>query len=125
MSIKNTEFRPWGSFTLFALNEKCTVKILKVKEQLSLQSHKNREEFWHVIDGKVEVLKGPVTENIDELEANLASSILTSGESIIIPKNTAHTLKNLNVKSSRVLEISYGRFDESDEIRYKDLYGRS
>jgi len=56
MSIKNTEFRPWGSFTLFALNEKCTVKILKVKEQLSLQSHKNREEFWHVIDGKVEVL---------------------------------------------------------------------
>ena len=45
--------RPWGNFRQFTKDDKSTIKIITVKpnETLSLQSHKNRSEFWHIISG--------------------------------------------------------------------------
>ena len=47
------EQRPWGNFERFTLNEKTTVKIITVNagEELSLQKHNNRTEFWKIISG--------------------------------------------------------------------------
>ena len=44
--------KPWGFFHQFTHNELSTVKILTVNahQQLSLQSHRNREELWIFID---------------------------------------------------------------------------
>ena len=44
-------------------------------------------------------------------------------EEIWIPRNSTHriTAKDKRVK---VLEISFGTFDEDDVIRYEDKYGR-
>ena len=44
----NSIKKPWGNFETFALNQKCTVKIITVKKNgiLSLQKHKFREELW-------------------------------------------------------------------------------
>lgn len=120
-----TETRPWGKFTLFAHNKKCTVKILDVKEKLSLQSHENRTEFWYVIDGHVKIYKGPIKETLDKILDHLNEFELGKGQSTIISRRQVHAIENLNASSSRVLEISYGDFRENDEIRYMDKYGRS
>jgi mannose-6-phosphate isomerase-like protein (cupin superfamily) len=47
------EQRPWGSFRRFTENEISTVKIITVNadQELSLQYHKNRDEFWKVLAG--------------------------------------------------------------------------
>lgn len=104
--------RPWGLFKQFVLNEKCTVKILEVKknEELSLQKHKYRSENWYFItSGYVQL--GKKVKKIRE------------GELIKIGKNVAHRIiaKDKDVK---VLEISFGKFNEHDEIRLEDKYER-
>ena len=104
--------RPWGMFKQFVLNEKCTVKILEVKknEELSLQKHKHRRENWYFITpGYVQL--GKKVKKVKE------------GELIKVGKNVAHRIiaKGSDVK---VLEISFGVFNENDEIRLEDKYGR-
>ena len=104
--------RPWGDFKQFAFNEKCTVKILSVKsgEELSLQKHRRRKEMWYFItDGYVQL-------------GNKKKKI-KKGKIVIINKNIPHRLYAKN-NSVKVLEISYGTFDENDEIRLEDKYGR-
>jgi mannose-6-phosphate isomerase len=106
------EVRPWGDFKQFAFNEKCTVKILSVKPHgvLSLQKHKNRKEMWYFLtDGW----------------AHLGNGIkkYKKGESITIGKGVKHRLFSKGLKVE-VLEVSYGKFDEKDEVRLDDKYGR-
>ncbi|MEK6845932.1 MAG: phosphomannose isomerase type II C-terminal cupin domain [Nanoarchaeota archaeon] len=118
------EKRPWGSYTLFADNEKCSVKILGVAGQLSLQSHNYREEKWYVISGRVEVRLGKVLENWKETKKSLETVVLEAGESVMIPIQYVHTLKCLSDVPAQILEISSGEYREDDIIRYEDVYGR-
>ncbi len=106
------EERPWGSFLTFCKNEKCTVKILNINknEKLSLQKHKKRKEVWYVLE-PVKIQKG------DKIFR------AKRGEKVTIPKNVKHRIIGLN-KDGKVLEISFGKFDEKDEIRMEDKYGR-
>ena len=110
---KYQEQRPWGSFLQFTKNVLSTVKIIFVKpnEQLSLQSHSKRSEFWKVISGsgvfevdgkKVEVAKG------DEQE---------------VPLGSKHRMAS-GSEGMEILEIGLGDFDENDITRYEDKYGR-
>ena len=108
--------RPWGQFKLLTKNKKSTTKLLEVKsgQELSLQKHKKRKEIWYFINpGKVQI-----NEDVFNVKA---------GELIEIPKKTSHRIiapKNKNKKSVQVLEISLGSFNEKDEIRIEDKYGR-
>ncbi|OGF26189.1 hypothetical protein A2331_01925 [Candidatus Falkowbacteria bacterium RIFOXYB2_FULL_34_18] len=107
------ETRPWGEFVQYVFNEKCTVKIITVKkgEELSLQSHENRDELWVAIDNDLKV----------ELDGR---EIFPKREDIVfIPRKSKHRLSAPN-KKGRILEVSFGDFDEKDEIRYEDKYGR-
>ena len=104
--------RPWGVFEQFVLNEKCTVKILKVRPfgELSLQKHKRRREMWYFLtDGWVQIGK--------------AKKKVKKGEIVNIRKGVAHRVFS---KGSKVefLEICFGTFDEKDEVRLEDKYGR-
>lgn len=104
--------RPWGDFKRFVLNQECTVKIISVKpgEELSLQYHNNRKEMWYFItDGFVQI--GNKKKKIGK------------GEIVNIPKKTAHRASAGN-KEAVFLEISFGYFDEKDEVRIEDKYGR-
>jgi mannose-6-phosphate isomerase len=104
--------RPWGLFKQFALNEKCTVKILEIKpmEELSLQKHKKREETWYFLtSGTIQL--GKHIKKIKE------------GEIIKIKKNTPHRIL-AGASKVQVLEVSYGDFDEKDEVRMEDKYHR-
>jgi len=101
--------RIWGWFCQYTNNEKSTVKILCVRpnKSLSLQSHKNRDEMWVVLDNglKVEVGKETFIPSRDDV--------------FIIPKNTKHRLSSIG-GMARILEISFGEFDEEDIKRYDE-----
>jgi len=107
------ETRPWGEFSQFAHNEECTVKTLKVKagNRLSLQSHKKRDELWVALDDGA----------IVELDGK--KMVLKKGEEVFILRNSKHRL-SAGDTDIRVLEVSFGYFDEEDEIRWEDDYNR-
>jgi len=105
--------KPWGKFVCFTKNELSTVKLLYINkgEELSLQYHKHREEFWKVINGTPEITLGDKVFEAQE------------GEELIIPVETNHCISAKN-DDVVVLEISKGQFDEDDIIRIKDKYNR-
>ena len=109
-----TERRPWGKFLRFTSNEKSTVKIIEVNpgEMLSLQSHRFRSEFWYVLQGN------PI------IVISKSSKKYKPGSSVIINKRVKHRISNTGKVVVRILEISKGRFDEKDIVRYEDKYGR-
>ena len=105
--------RPWGNFRQFTRNVPSTVKILTVKagEELSLQNHKKRSEFWHVVHGDGIIQVGKRKKNVGE------------GNEFYIPEGEMHRLI-AGSSGIIVLEIAMGEFDENDIIRYEDKYGR-
>lgn len=107
------EERPWGFFRRFTDDIPSTVKILVVKpnEELSLQSHKKRKEFWRVIKGS----------GIFRIEDEEHSVKVGDEQSILV--GTKHQIK-ARTSGIEVLEISLGEFDEDDIVRYEDKYGR-
>lgn len=107
------EQRPWGKFEQFTHNEKTTVKIIEIHNgrRISLQSHHHREEWWIALDN------GVIT------EINGEKRILNKGEHAFIPSGAKHRLTAVN-ETVRVLEIAFGHFDENDNTRYEDDFGR-
>jgi len=106
------ERRPWGNFKQFVLNQKCTVKIIEVKpfQKLSLQVHKKRDENWYFLTcGKVQI--GNIKRRVKK------------GELVVIKKNVPHRAC-AGWKKVRFLEVSFGTFNEKDEVRLEDKYNR-
>ena len=106
--------RPWGNFRQFTKNESSTVKIITVKpnEILSLQSHKHRAEFWHVLSGSGTVEIGDIKKEVK-----------TGGE-FEIEIGEKHRL-GAGGSGIQILEIATGDFDEEDIVHYEDKYGRT
>lgn len=113
LSHYNKEERPWGAFERFTLNEPSTVKIITVKpgEAFSLQTHNNRDEFWHITAGSGTVTLGE------------ESRAVQTGDNLWSPKGTAHRME-AGEHGIEFLEIAFGEFDEGDIIRIEDRYGR-
>jgi mannose-6-phosphate isomerase len=106
--------RPWGTFEQFTQNETTTVKIITVSsgKKLSLQTHANRDEFWCIIGGS-----GFVTIGSEKKEARI-------GDEFYVSRGTPHRAEG-GPEDLRFLEICFGQFDEDDEIRIEDDYGRA
>ena len=107
------EKRPWGSFRRFIHNIPSTVKILTVnpKQELSLQSHNKRSEFWRVISGS------------GFFQINDSKKEIKKGDEQFISLGSKHRM-SASDEGLEVLEIGFGDFDEEDVIRYEDKYGR-
>ena len=107
------EERPWGIFEAFTYNEVSTVKIITVweGERTSLQYHHYRDEWWRVLDGHVTVVVGDVTTEAQK------------DDDFFVPRGTQHQLIG-GESGGRVLEISFGSFDEDDIVRLDDPYKR-
>ncbi len=107
------EERPWGEFVEFTRNIPSTVKIITVKpgESLSLQHHKNRDEFWRIIsgDGTIEIGDKKVP--------------AVPGHDHVVARETNHRIEG-GTQPLVLLEISFGDFDENDIVRVEDRYGR-
>ncbi|MAH07147.1 mannose-6-phosphate isomerase [Candidatus Pacearchaeota archaeon] len=110
---KKSDKRPWGGFEQFTLNEESTVKILTIKphQSPSVQKHKHRSEFWVILDNPIKVTLGNRTFRA------------VKDQEIFIKKGQVHTAEAYS-KTARILEISFGKFDENDITRLKDKYGR-
>jgi mannose-6-phosphate isomerase len=107
------DVRPWGNFVRYVYSEKCTVKIIEVNpnQMLSKQVHKKRDELWVVLDKGLRV----------ELDDKVINP--KPGDEIVVKRNTIHRLSSLG-RRARILEISFGDFDENDIVRLEDVYGR-
>ena len=107
--------KPWGGFEQYAHNLPCTVKIITVEPggTLSRQFHHHRDELWVILDPGAEV--------------EIADRTLRPEreEKLFIPRLTHHRLSAVGDDAVRVLEVSFGVFDEEDIVRLEDVYGRA
>jgi len=110
---KIVDSRPWGNFVEYTHNEPSTVKVLTIfpHEELSLQYHTHRKEFWRVMHGNPDLIIGD-----NKIDAKI-------GDEFEIPENVKH---KISAKDDvvHILEISFGDFDEKDIVRLEDKYGR-
>lgn len=106
--------RPWGQFEQFVSNERVTVKIITVLpgHRLSLQSHVNRGEFWHILDVPIDI-------QVDD-----QCWVARPGEDVWVPQHGVHRMGNSGDQPGRILEIALGDFDEADIFRLEDDYAR-
>ncbi len=106
--------KPWGKFEQYTHNLPSTVKVITVIPggTLSLQYHDKRDELWVALDPGAQVEVG--TQNVR----------LQPGDTIFITRGTPHRLSAPSETTVRILEISFGEFDEEDIVRLEDVYGR-
>ncbi len=107
------EERPWGNFERFTLNEQTTVKIISVKagEEISLQTHEHRDEFWRVLSGTGVMRIGD------------KNSDVCAGDVFFILRHIIHRAIG-GPEGLTFLEIAFGHFSEDDIKHLEDKYGR-
>lgn len=108
--------RPWGFFKITLKTPHSQTKILHIfpKQQLSLQKHEKREEYWVIAKGQAEVTLGSSVKKMHE------------GSYVFIPKGCWHRLRNISGKDNLIVsEVQLGSyFGEDDIIRKTDDYNR-
>lgn len=120
-AIKNKKdviYKPWGSFENLKTDKNWHIKIIDVLKgkRLSLQSHKLRDELWITLNGQGEAF----VENLESRK--IFSHKLKVGDKIFIPRRAKHRLATIS--ALKIVEISFGKFDENDIERYEDDFGR-
>lgn len=107
--------RPWGTWEVLDGDDQFCVKRICVnpQSQLSLQLHHHRSEHWIIVKGEAEVTLG---DNI---------LIRRADEAVYIPVETKHRIKNKTDQVLEFIEVQTGdQLDESDIVRFEDVYGR-
>ena len=107
--------RPWGWYEeVFSetINYKCKRLYVNPNSKFSLQYHKNRNEYWTVVQGNGYVIVG-------DNERDVAV-----GDFIFIPRTTSHRLFGGDVGIT-LIEVQIGEScSEDDIIRLEDDYNR-
>lgn len=116
--------KPWGKFLDIAREKEYVLKIITVNpnEELSLQYHNNRSEFWVVLSGKGKLKLQQF--NYHNEESYYITLNLSEGSTYHIKKGQHHQLINSSNEELKVLELQYGECSEEDIIRINDKYGR-
>jgi mannose-6-phosphate isomerase-like protein (cupin superfamily) len=113
---KRKSERPWGYYNVLLDKPEYKVKILSVLPQgeISLQLHHHRKEHWYIVEGKGLVVK------------NGSEKRVLSGDSVDIPVNEVHRIKNIGNNSLVFIEVAQGDYlGEDDIVRLEDKYGRA
>lgn len=105
--INEKTIRPWGKYNIIS---KTKFIIINPNQSISLQYHKNRDEFWRIIEGAGIV-------EIDNKKFNAKQ-----GDTFTIPRTTQHRISTkFGIK---FIEVATGDVDENDIIRLEDIYNR-
>jgi mannose-6-phosphate isomerase-like protein (cupin superfamily) len=113
------ETRPWGRFVVLYSDKSIWLKrlIISPGQSLSLQTHKDRDEYWVTEDeGVVAYISFKLGSEEIQLEP---------GEVYCAPADWYHRIRNSSDKEVHVIEWATGSPKESDITRYQDIYGRS
>ena len=112
--------RPWGVYEVLAKEDDYWIKILRIKEghRTSLQSHKDRKEYWTVLYGKGTVEK-------EDWDGNYDTFYLETGHMLAIGKEIKHRITATGEQGLVLCEVALGRPDENDIERFEDDYGRT
>ena len=113
--LYETEHRPWGNFHIIAKGKGYQIKEMNIKpgKKQSLQRHKNRSEYWQVIDGNGMVY---LEDSKFKLEKH---------DNIFIPQGDLHRLENIGKQNLTIVEIQIGeKISEDDIERLEDDFGR-
>lgn len=111
------EHRPWGYFKTLQedSNGKYKIKLIHVtpEHRLSLQKHKYRDEYWHILSGTGVLTTGNYLRSIKP------------GSQAVIPAGTLHRVQCSSIEPLEILELQTGeRLEEDDIERLQDDYGR-
>ena len=111
---KTYEERPWGSFKVVLDEPNVKVKKITVKpnQRLSLQLHKNRDEWWKVIVGEGEMQVG-----------NFIFPI-SAWDTVEIERYQVHRVENTGDTDLVFVEVQTGKCQEGDIVRLEDDYSR-
>ncbi len=110
------DHRPWGFYRVLedAPDHKVKRIVVKPGQRLSLQRHRRRQEHWYVIEGEA-----IVSRDKEEITVN-------AGDSIDIPRNAWHRIKNPGKTAMAFIEVQTGEYFGEDDIeRAEDDYGRT
>ncbi len=109
-------FRPWGFYRVLARNEFSQTKILALDpgQEISLQKHFLREEYWTVVRG----------EGVFRLGGEVFP--VSRGFTARIPREALHWIRNTSTGDRLVImEVQTGdAFREDDIVRIADRYQR-
>ena len=109
--------KPWGNYVdIYRPDDKKVVFkkiVVDAGEQLSMQYHKGRTEFWYVTSGE-----GVIT--IDNFDL-----YVTEGDHVVIKPLEKHMVKNIGTEPLEIFEMQAGVCEEDDIVRLSDKYGRS
>jgi mannose-1-phosphate guanylyltransferase/mannose-6-phosphate isomerase len=110
------DYRPWGYYKELDKDlNKYRVKFISVypKQELSLQYHNFRKEYWFILKGS-----GVVIINDKEI-------LVKENDIIDIPYKAAHSIKNTSDIDLEFIEIQVGeKLLEDDIVRIRDIYQR-
>ncbi len=107
--------KPWGSYKELSISHSYKLKEITILpgESISLQKHFQREEYWILIEGTLEIQVGNIVSNYQQ------------GNFLHIPKKSLHRAVNRSKKISKFIELQVGKVLSEDDIeRFKDKYGR-
>ncbi len=111
-----TVLKPWGYYkNLYEKENKYKIKVIKIEkgEQISLQTHQHREEYWTIIEGKGEII-------IEDNKFNAEK-----GGQFFIPKNAKHQAIASKDFDLVFAEVQIGEIlSEDDIVRIEDKYKR-
>ena len=105
-------YRNWGYYRVLHGADGVKVKELTIQphSELSMQKHKNRNEFWMVTEGECFV------DGMLESGYTLPSKQLQKHDWHFVPANEWHKLTNLSDHPCHIVEIQYGSSCDEEDI---------
>lgn len=115
MNVLSHEDRPWGFYEVLLTQPGIQIKRIVVRDmqQLSLQTHEHRDEYWFCTSGA-----GVVTINDSKIE-------IRQGSTLQILRGEKHRVAAFG-SDLEFYEVQTGSYlGEDDIVRYEDNYGRA
>jgi mannose-6-phosphate isomerase len=109
--------KPWGYELIWALTDRYCGKLLVIRagQELSLQFHREKDESWYVLEGRVQLELAAAGQKAT------SSEVVTPGVAFHITPGTVHRVRAL--EDTTIVEVSTPELE--DVVRLEDAYGRA
>jgi mannose-6-phosphate isomerase len=107
--------KPWGNELIWAVTDQYVGKIITIDagKRLSLQYHERKDEWIHVLDGRLRL-------TLENEAGEIEIRELGAGEGAHVPTGRKHRYEGID--RVRLIEVSTPELD--DVVRLEDDFGR-